>query len=488
MGVGDVSGLNPEGKIPTPHLDQMIERGLTFTDAHTSSAVCTPTRYALLTGRYNWRNKRKSGVASGFSPSEIETGRATLASMLGDAGYHTAMIGKWHLGLDWVKSPGIEQAFPTVRGKKNQKVPGADVDFSKPFRGGPTDHGFDYFFGIAASLDMPPYVWLEDDRATEVPTTIKAFRRPGPASASFEAVDVLPRLGDETVAYIKAHAQDAKNGKPFFIYVPLASPHTPIVPSKPWQGRSALETKYADFTMETDDLVGRVNEALREQGLAENTILIFTADNGCSPAAGFHAHVTKGHQPSHNFRGHKADLYEGGHRVPTIMQWTGTVKPGTSTNQLVVQTDLFSTFAELTGQTVAGNAAEDSISFLSLMLGRSDKSARTGHVAHNISGKFAIREGKWKLILDHGSGGWTPLGMRYKGQPGEKANKEDFPPLGLYNIADDPGEHKNLIEKHPEIARGLIAKLKETIANGRSTPGSPQQNNGKVPLTLPEGW
>ena len=486
MGIGDVSGLNPKGKIPTPHLDQMIKRGLTFNDAHTSSAVCTPTRYALLTGRYNWRNKRKQGVASGFSPSEIEKGRATLATMLGDAGYRTAMIGKWHLGLDWVEDETIENEFMNVQGKKTSV--GAKVDFTKPFRGGPIDHGFDHFFGIAASLDMPPYVWLKDDRATEVPKTIKGFNRRGPAAESFEAVDVLPRLGDETVAFINRYAAESKGGKPFFIYVPLASPHTPIVPSAGWKGKSTLGTRYADFVMETDDLVGQVNTALRRAGLSENTLVIFTTDNGCSPSAKFHTHVQKGHQPSHIYRGHKADLYEGGHRVPTIMQWSSTVKPGTSTDQLVVQTDLFQTFAELTGQVVKDNAAEDSISFLPLLLGQSDKSERTGHIAHAIKGKLSIREGDWKLILDPGSGGWTPLGRRYRGEPGKEVNKEDLPPLGLYNITKDPGEHHNLIDQHPEIAHELIAKLKETVANGRSTPGSAQENNGKVKLNLPKGW
>ena len=492
MGVGDVSGLNPEGKIPTPHLDRMIAEGMTFHDAHTSSAVCTPTRYSLLTGRYNWRNARKKGVARGFTPSEIEPGRQTLAHVLGQAGYRTAMIGKWHLGLDWVEDPTIKPAFATEYKwkKKTRKTPGAKVDFTKPFRGGPVDHGFDTFFGIAASLDMPPYVWLADDKATEVPTTLKAFSRKGPAAKSFEAVDVLPRLGSETVDYINKHARAAKKGKPFFVYVPLASPHTPIVPSASWKGRSAIKNKYADFTMETDDMVGRVLKALKKNGILDNTLVIFTTDNGCSPAAGFKKLVDKGHQPSWIYRGHKNDLYEGGHRVPTIMHWPAKIEAGRSTDQLIVQTDLFRTFADLVGQSVGDDAGEDSISFAPLLLGQAEDSARTGHVAHSFDCKLSVREGPWKLIVDPGSGGWTPLGMRFRGEKdkSEALDRSDVPPMGLYNVEQDPGEYNNLLEQQPEIARDLIAQLKEIIADGRSTPGAPQANNGEVPLSLPKGW
>lgn len=492
MGIGDVSGLNPEGKIPTPHIDRMITRGLTLHDAHTSSAVCTPTRYSLLTGRYNWRNARKKGVARGFTPSEIEPGRATLASMLGQAGYRTAMIGKWHLGLDWVEDPNLKPAFPTtyIRSKKSRDTPGVNVDFAQPFRGGPVDHGFDSFFGIAASLDMPPYLWLIDDKASEVPTVLKTYVRTGPASTSFKAIDVLPRLGQETVKFINRHAKDAKNGKPFFVYLPLASPHTPIVPSAAWKGRSAIGEQYADFTMETDAAVGQVLKALEANGISDNTLVIFTTDNGCSPAAGFKKLVDKGHQPSWIYRGHKNDLYEGGHRVPTVMHWPAVIQPGRSSDQLIVQTDLFRTFADLVGQTVGDDAAEDSISFLPLLNGESDRSERINHVAHAFDCHLSIREGKWKLIVHPGSGGWTPLGMRFRGEkPKDQAlSASDVPPMGLYDLEQDPGEYHNLLEQHPNIARDLIKQLTQTIAEGRSTPGAPQKNNGKVPLKLPKGW
>ncbi len=491
MGIGDVSGLNPESKIPTPSLDRMIAQGMTFHDAHSASAVCTPTRYSLLTGRYNWRSARKKGVARGFSPSEIEPGRQTLARMLGQAGYRTAMIGKWHLGLDWTIAPDITPAFETTFDFKGESrpTPGANVDFTQPFRGGPVDHGFQHFFGIAASLDMPPYVWLVDDKASEVPTVLKAFSRTGPAAKSFEAVDVLPRLGDETVDYIQQHAQEAQNGKPFFVYVPLASPHTPILPSKEWKGRSAINNRYADFTMETDAMVGRVLDALQSNGILDNTLVIFTTDNGCSPAAGFETLVNQGHQPSWIYRGHKNDLYEGGHRVPTLMHWPAVIEAGRSTDQLIVHTDLYRTMADLVGQPVGDDAAEDSISFAPLLRGDALMSLRTGHVAHSFGGYLTIREGPWKLIVHPGSGGWTPLGRRFRGKDRSPAvDVNDVPPLGLYHLEEDPGEYHNLVEKHPDIARSLIQALKQTIADGRSTPGAPQVNNGEVPLALPAGW
>lgn len=477
MGVGDVSGLNPEGKIPTPHIDRMIDNGLALLNGHTTSSVCTPSRYGLLTGRYNWRSRRKAGVAGGFTKSEIEKGRTTLATLLKKAGYHTGMIGKWHLGLDWVKLPDTGTKKSTE--KKKKKAP--DIDYTKPFRGGPIDHGFDSWFGIAASLDMPPYVWLVDDRASERPTVTKAFHRPGPAAESFEAIDVLPRLGVESVAYIKRQAADAKKGRPFFLYVPLTSPHTPILPSPEWQGKSKIGTDYADFTMQTDGIVGQILDALRETGLEENTIVVFSADNGCSPAAGFGQHLAKGHNPSAMYRGHKADLYEGGHRVPLVIQWPAGAPAGRKSDQLISLADLLATFADLTGQKLADHEGEDSISFLELLEGRSEKSARQRAIYHTINGKLAITEGDWKLIVAKGSGGWTPAGARYQlTKKSKKQPRAHEAEMGLYHLADDVGEYHNLFEQHPEVATRLMDRLKNDVARGRSTPGETQENDGNV--------
>jgi arylsulfatase A len=278
LGYGDVQCLNPTaGKIKTPNLDRLAQQGMTFTDAHGASAVCTPTRYGILTGRYPWRTRLQSGVLGGFSPPLIKPGRLTVPALLKQQGYATICIGKWHLGLTW----------PRPDSKSAVKAKGADelrtADWSRPILDGPTSCGFDYYFGISASLDMPPFVFIENDRVTATPTTEKKWVRSGPAAPDFEAVDVLPRLTAKAIEQINSHAADARQGKPFFLYLPFTSPHTPVVPSKAWQGRSGLGD-YADFVMQTDDAVGQVLAALETQGLASNTLVIATSDNGFSPA------------------------------------------------------------------------------------------------------------------------------------------------------------------------------------------------------------
>ena len=503
LGIGDVSGLNPEGKIPTPHIDSLIHNGLTFNNGHTTSAVCTPTRYSLLTGRYNWRSKRKSWVAGGFSQAEIEKGRATLASLLKKAGYNTAMVGKWHLGANWKKlSPEEFKKFeipPTPskyqgKGKSSKAKTFASqwqIDYTKPFRGGPVDYGFDYYFGIIASADMPPYLYLRNDLVIEQPTTIKAFFRPGVASANFEAKDLLTKFSKEASAYIEEQA-NAKSRKPFFLYVPLTSPHTPIVPSKDWAGKSEIQTKYADFTMETDGVVGQILKTLKEQGLIENTLVIFTADNGCSPAANYRLHLSKKHNPSYIYRGHKTDLYEGGHRVPFIVQWPAQIKQNQQSNQLVSVVDFLATFAQITQQTLTDREGEDSISFLPILQGTPpNKSSRKRAIYHSGRGKFAIQQNEWKLIVAPGSGGWTPLGKRYRFKKLPAPSKKfiaSFPPMQLFNMKKDPGEYHNLLNQRPEVAKSLLDQLEADIKRGRTTHGERQLNNGKVPLARPSGW
>ena len=318
LGYGDIQCLNSEGKIPTPRVDQLAAAGMIFTDAHSGSSVCTPTRYGIMTGRYSWRSRLKSGVLGGMSPRLIEQDRLTLPQMLKDQGYHTACIGKWHLGMDWSLKTGEEGFDDTI--EKGEA--GWRVDYSKPIRNGPNSVGFDYFFGIAASLDMVPYTYIENTRVTDLPVKDKAFpmmlgakpeTRRGPAAADFEAEDVLPKLTRKAVEYIHQRSEEAKGGKPFFLYLPLASPHTPIVPTEEWQGKSGLNP-YGDFVMQTDWSAGQVLQALQENGLEQDTLVIFTSDNGCSPQAGFAELKSKGHQPSYIFRGAKADIYDGGHR------------------------------------------------------------------------------------------------------------------------------------------------------------------------------
>ena len=480
LGYGDVQCLNPGGKIRTPTIDRLASAGMIFTDAHSSSAVCSPTRYGILTGRYNWRSRLQSGVLGGMSPPLIEPGRLTVAALLKQHGYRTAVIGKWHLGMDWPLKTEA-RAF-AEQSEKDER--GWQADFSKPIRNGPNSFGFDYFFGISASLDMVPYTFIENDRVMVKPTVDKVFpmmfgrtnklTRRGPGAEDFEAEEVLPALTRRAVAYVKERAADARNGQPFFLYLPLNSPHTPIAPTKEWRGRSGLNP-YADFVMQTDAAVGEVIDALEANSLSTNTLVIFTSDNGCSPEADFKELVARGHNPSTRFRGTKADIFEGGHRVPFVVRWPGRVKAGSTTEQVICLNDFMATCAEITNAKLPANAAEDSVSFLPVLLGTAEKPVRESIVHHSINGSFAIRQGKWKLDLCSGSGGWSAP------RPGTPAAKK-LPRVQLYDLARDIGETHNVEAAHPEVVARLTTLLEKYIADGRSTPG-PRQTNA-APVTL----
>jgi arylsulfatase A len=460
LGYGDVHAMDPaRGKIPTPNLDRLAQEGRMFTDAHSGSSVCTPTRYGILTGRYAWRTSLQSGVLFGYGPPIIAEGRSTVAELLRNHGYHTSCIGKWHLGIDWPKL----EAPP-----EDRRLPGWEFDFSKPFRRGPLDCGFDYFFGISASLDMPPFAYLENNRLTELPTVTKKWIREGRAAPSFEAVDVLPDLTRRTAEVIGERASDAKAGKPFFIYLALTSPHTPIEPTPEWQGRSGLNA-YADFVMQTDAAVGNLLNALESHGLTKDTLVIFTSDNGCSPEANISLLEKAGHFPNSHFRGMKSDIWEGGHRVPMIARWPGRISPGSKSANLVCLTDLMATAAELCGAKLADSQGEDSFSMLPALVD-SGVAARTSVVHHSINGQFAIRDGEWKLVFCPGSGGWS--------SPGDvDARRAALPAVQLYNLAKDPGEITNLQNERPEIVARLSELMDEISRSGRSTPGEPQLND-----------
>ena len=485
-GLGDVKTYGGDRcKIETPHMDRLAGKGMKFTDAHSSSAVCTPTRYSVLTGRYNWRSKKKAGVLNGFSPHLIKPGRETVASMLQNNGYHTCMIGKWHLGMN----------FPTTNGKAASKD---NTDWKGQIKNGPNAVGFDYYYGISASLDMPPYIWIENDRFVGECTTTKAFlrpHRPGPAHEDFEAVDVLPVLTEKAVSYIKERAQA---DKPFFLYMPLASPHTPIVPSKPFQGKSPVGS-YGDFVMETDWSIGEVVKAVEEAGIANNTLIIVTADNGCSNMArdgfkkkdqlifrtGGNAPDEAGkHYASDIYRGHKADIYEGGHRVPFIARWDGQVKAGSVSDDTVCLVDLFATCADIAGAEVADTAAEDSVSIVPVLNGTAQEPIREAVVHHSINGSFAIRKGKWKLAFCPGSGGWT---HPRPGKPAELKKLAAHELVQLFDMQADPAETKNLSAQHPDKVKELTQLAEKTINDGRSTPGAKQKNDGAKTELYP-GW
>ena len=474
LGYADVSCYG--GKIPTPHVDRLAAEGVRFTDAHSTSSVCTPTRYGLLTGRYNWRTKLQRGVLGGLSPRLIEPGRMTLASMLKEQGYHTACIGKWHLGMDWAVKPGKEVSGLSIEPREQV----FNVDFTQPVTNGPNSVGFDYFYGISASLDMVPYTFIENDRVVSLPTEDRDFlmmydrtperrTRKGPTAPDFDAADVLPVLARKSVEYIDSRAADARVGRPFFLYVPLASPHTPILPTPALQGQSGINP-YADFVMESDWAVGEILKALDRHELAGNTLIVFTSDNGCSPQARFEELAEHEHYPSGLLRGHKADLFEGGHRIPLVARWPGHIQAGVTSDQLICQIDFLATAAETLGYSLPADAGEDSISFLATL--RTGAASGRGYlVSHSVNGSFAIRRGPWKLLLCPDSGGWSPPRPRSKQAQG-------LPPMQLFNLDDDLGEQDNLVEKHPEKVRELVALLEQFVADGRSTPGPRQSNYG----------
>jgi arylsulfatase A-like enzyme len=464
LGSGDLSCLSPTSAWQTPRLDRLASEGLVCTDAHSTSSVCTPSRYALLTGRYSWRGSLKKGVLDGYESPLIEPGRLTVAELLRQHGYTTAAFGKWHLGVGWDRS-----------GPRPE-----DVDFTKPFHGGPLAHGFDRFLGIAASLDMPPYVWLAQDRATSVPTGhVQASRAPrlwraGPISDDFKMEEVQTRLVDEAAAYVEQRAQ-AGDGRPFFLYLPLAAPHTPLLPTAAFEG-STHTTLYGDFVAQVDADIGRLLDALDRTNLADDTLVIVTADNGFAPAAGLAELKPLHHDPSGGRRGYKSDLFEGGHRVPFIVRWPGHVPAGSRTNALVSQADLLATCAEIVGATLPEDAGEDSISLLPL-LGPEAPAApvRDSVIHHSGEGRFAIRQGRWKLLAWPGSGGWsapTPHPSAWLDVPAEDLST--LPPFQLYDLEADPAEQTNLAAEHPELVARLGGLLRAQVDAGRSTPGDRQ--------------
>lgn len=469
LGYGDVGCLNPQGKIKTPHIDRLAAQGMAFTDAHSASAVCTPSRYAILTGRYNWRSRLQNGVLYGYSEPLIKEGQLTVARLLRDNGYATACIGKWHLGFDWT----FKKDTPTT----DEKNP--PVDFAKPIKNGPTTRGgFDYFFGISASLDMPPYVYIENDRAIEPVTKKLTHVRTGPAGETFDAERCVPDFTKRAADYIVERARDPQR-KPFFLYLAMPSPHTPILPTKEFRGRSGI-SPYADYVMETDWAVGQVMEALERAGVAENTLVIFTSDNGCSPAANVDVLRKAGHEPSAQFRGLKADIWEGGHRIPFIVRWPARVKSATTCADPVTQADLMATCADILGvtATLPPGAAVDSASILPDMLQTAAAPAHEAIVHHSINGRFSIRQGNWKLELCPGSGGWMA--------PRDPAAKQQgLPDAQLYDLSADIAEQKNLIAEKPEVAARLTALLKKYVDNGRSTPGPKQVNDAKIDIFKP---
>ena len=474
LGYGDVQCYNPtRGKIPTPHLDKLASQGMRFTDGHSSSGVCSPSRYTLLTGRYHWRTRLQTGIVPLWGSPLIAPERLTIGTLAKQHGYRTAAIGKWHLGWDW--------PIPTDRAALFKEKPkGATLAteaqravwreaFARPIGGGPTTRGFDLYFGTDVP-NHPPFCFIENDRTVGIPSEFLTARLvgnnqasiQGPALAGWTLEPILPALGDRAAAFI---AESAKKPEPFLLYLPLTSPHTPLSVNEAWKGKSGLNL-YADFVMETDALVGRVLEALDKSGAADHTLVLFSADNGCAPYIGISDLEKMGHYPSGPLRGAKADAWEGGHRVPFIVRWPGKVRAGSVCGQLAQQSDFLATFAELLGTRLPDNAGEDSVSLMPLLKG-GDQPVRGNAVSASIGGVPALRSGNWKYIPAPGSGGW--------GKGGDPSQ-----PVQLYDLADDLGETKNLAATMPEKVAEMKTLLEKLITDGRSTPGEPQKNDVEV--------
>ncbi|MCH7909344.1 MAG: arylsulfatase [Candidatus Hydrogenedentes bacterium] len=463
LGYGDLSCLNENSKINTPHIDRLARAGMIFTDAHSGSALCTPTRYGILTGRYAWRTRLKRGVLWGYSRHLIEPDRMTVASLLSAGGYNTACIGKWHLGMDLPTKDGKAVGEGGLNVDRRGYI--ANVDWRGTIENGPLSIGFDYFYGISASLDMHPFIYIQNDRFVGECTTEKDFlsfdgNNNGPAHEDFEAIDVLPEITRKTVQYIEAQSKD----RPFFVYMPLSAPHIPIVPSKEYQGRSSLGA-YGDFVIQVDDAVGQVLNALDRKGFAEDTLVVFTADNGCAPYIGVEAMIEKGHYPSYVYRGYKSDIFEGGHRIPFIVRWPTKVDAGTKSDETICLTDLMATCASITGAKLPDNAGEDSYDILPALLGEPrNQPIREATVHHAGDGSFSIRQGKWKLALCPGSGGWSPPTQA-------EARKRNLPPLQLYDLEQDIAEKVNVYQEHPDVVKELSALLEKYKKEGRSVVG-----------------
>lgn len=458
LGYGDIASYDPDyAQISTPNADRLVEQGMYFTDAHTPSAVCTPTRYGLLTGRYAWRTRLQKHVLRPFDPPLISAERLTVGDLLKNQGYKTALIGKWHLGMKWPM--------------RNNRI-----IFDEPIAEGPTTRGFDYYFGNDVP-NYPPYTFIENDQILAPPTEYflgnkeMVLNYEGPIAPGWQFDQIMPTLVNKGETFVRNHA---KAKKPFFLCMSLTIPHEPIAPSESFQGRSGIAPE-ADLIMEVDWALGQVMKALDKHGLTNNTLLIFTSDNGHSSyTGGLEALQQAGHRVSGPFRGVKSNIWEGGHRVPFIVRWPGIVDPGSHSDQMIVLTDMLATVADIVNINLPDNAGEDSKSILPLLEGNPERPVRDSAIFHSADGRFAIREGQWKLILGPGSGG-------YGTEPSdETAIKQGLPSVQLYNLKEDPGETTNLQADHPAIVERLKNFLEQYVLEGRTTQGTPQENDVKV--------
>lgn len=470
MGWGDVSAYNPESRIQTPNIDRLASQGLRFTDAHSPSAVCTPTRYGVLTGRYCWRTWLSRGVVGGYTPPLIEPTRPTVATFLKSHGYTTGCFGKWHLGLGWTRSNGFTPTWEDtekMRGgswQDGDPEKGLNVDFTKPVQGGPTDLGFDTaFFTAACSTIDGPFTYIRDDRVTALPDRmidVESYPpgdyrpRPGWVAPGFELENVDVEFTREAISFMEESVTEDPD-RPILLYLALSSPHAPWLPPDMVKGATS-EGPRGDLVYLADWCLGEVMNALERLGIAGDTLLFMTSDNGPR-------HGTEGHDAAGSWRGHKSHIWEGGHRIPFIARWPGMIEPGTVSDELICLTDLMATCAGIVGADLPEEAGPDSYDLSSVLLGRRGAGpVREALVSHSENGTFAIRQGRWKLILDNKtSGGWVrPSGRRPEpGTPGQ-----------LYNLESDPGEQNDLWEARPDVVERLTGLLERYRSEGRSAP------------------
>jgi arylsulfatase A len=461
LGYGDLRCYNPErGKIPTPHLDKLAAHGMRFTDGHSSSGVCSPSRYALLTGRYHWRTRLQAGIVGTWGAPLIAPDRLTIGKLAQQNGYRTACIGKWHLGEHWAiakdKQPLLKPVGKSASPTAEQRAVWREV-FSQPITEGPITRGFDEYFGTIVP-NWPPYAFVENDRTLGIPTEFlpaalmgnNLGSQNGPALKDWKLEAVLPALRDRAVNFI---SRQAKEKKPFLLYLPLTTPHTPLAVNAEWQGKSGLGERVADLIMETDAAVGRVLAALDETGVAQDTLVLFTSDNGFAAYTGAKNLEAQGHYPSGVLRGYKTEVFEGGHRVPFIIRWPAVVKAGTVCDHLVHQADMIATFADILGVKLPDHAGEDSFSLLPLLKG-GEAPVRTHAISCAADGTPSLRDGPWKLTL--------------------------LPETRLYHLGDDLGESTNLAEKEPQRVVAMKALFEKLVSDGRSTSGAPQKNDVEV--------
>ena len=485
LGIGDIKSFGGDRcQIETPAFDRLAKEGMRFTDAHAAAAICVPSRMAIMTGRYPWRFGRpEPGGPWGYLGLRFPSDTFTLGDLMKQAGYRTGYIGKWHLGTEMVTKDGAVQG-PT------------NVDYTKPVKVGPPQYGFDYSFILPGSLDMFPYAFLRNNDWIGKVTAQKgwsAFNRVGPAADDFEDYNVLDTFSGEVEKFIAREAKAAKNGRPFFLYFALTSPHTPISPNPKWEGKSKLGL-YGDFVMETDDCLGRALRALEKHGLTENTLIVATSDHGAASYAGNIRKATfaqykqmqdRGHYSSGIYRGFKFSVYEGGHRVPFVVRWPGIVKAGTTCDRLIGLQDAFSTFAEVSGQVLADDQGVDSFNLLPLLRDAGAAAPRPTMIQQSAR-SFSVRNGDWKLCLCPGSGCPGTYGNEPKSDDAYRKALADFgrkatfdelkqaPWVQLFDLKSDPTESNNLAAKEPGKVREMFALLDRQIAEGRSTPGKKQ--------------